>query len=55
MAAPLIAGNDLRVMSEEIRGILTNTEVSAVIRTHWAFRVVWSWTAATAFRSGPSP
>jgi len=30
MAAPLIAGNDLRVMSEEIREILTNTEVIAV-------------------------
>ena len=30
MAAPLIAGNDLRSMSEEIRQILTNTEVIAV-------------------------
>ena len=30
MAAPLIAGNDLRVMSDEIRDILTNTEVIAV-------------------------
>jgi alpha-galactosidase len=30
MAAPLIAGNDLRVMSDEIREILTNTEVIAV-------------------------
>lgn len=30
MAAPLIAGNDLRVMSDEIREILTNEEVIAV-------------------------
>jgi alpha-galactosidase len=30
MAAPLMAGNDLRTMSEEIRRILTNTEVIAV-------------------------
>ena len=30
MAAPLIAGNDLRSMSDEIRGILTNSEVIAV-------------------------
>jgi alpha-galactosidase len=30
MAAPLIAGNDLREMSDEIRAILTNAEVVAV-------------------------
>jgi alpha-galactosidase len=30
MAAPLMAGNDLRTMSEEIREILTNPEVIAV-------------------------
>jgi alpha-galactosidase len=30
MAAPLIAGNDLRAMSDEIREILTNVEVIAV-------------------------
>jgi alpha-galactosidase len=30
MAAPLIAGNDLRSMSNEIRDILTNEEVIAV-------------------------
>ena len=30
MAAPLIAGNDLREMSDEIRAILTNAEVIAV-------------------------
>jgi alpha-galactosidase len=30
LAAPLMAGNDLRAMSEEIRAILTNTEVIAV-------------------------
>lgn len=30
MAAPLMAGNDLRTMGEEIRGILTNAEVIAV-------------------------
>jgi alpha-galactosidase len=30
MAAPLMAGNDLRTMSREIRDILTNTEVIAV-------------------------
>jgi alpha-galactosidase len=30
MAAPLIAGNDLRTMAPEIRAILTNTEVLAV-------------------------
>jgi alpha-galactosidase len=30
MAAPLIAGNDLRNMSNEIRDILTNTDVIAV-------------------------
>jgi alpha-galactosidase len=30
MAAPLIAGNDLRTMSEQTRSILTNTEVIAV-------------------------
>jgi alpha-galactosidase len=30
MAAPLIAGNDLRAMSEETRAILTNPEVIAV-------------------------
>lgn len=29
LAAPLMAGNDLRAMSEEIRAILTNTEVIA--------------------------
>lgn len=30
MAAPLMAGNDLRTMSDEIRDILTNSEVIAV-------------------------
>lgn len=30
MAAPLIAGNDLRAMTDDIREILTNTEVIAV-------------------------
>lgn len=30
MAAPLMAGNDLRTMSDDIRTILTNTEVIAV-------------------------
>jgi len=30
LAAPLIAGNDVRNMSDEIREILTNTEVIAV-------------------------
>src|SRR5260370_34498123 len=30
LAAPLIAGNDLRNMKPEIRGILTNKEVIAV-------------------------
>ena len=30
MAAPLMAGNDLRTMTEEIRAILTNSEVIAV-------------------------
>jgi alpha-galactosidase len=30
MAAPLIAGNDVRSMSNQIRDILTNTEVIAV-------------------------
>jgi alpha-galactosidase len=30
MAAPLMAGNDLRAMTDEVRGILTNAEVIAV-------------------------
>ena len=35
LAAPLIAGNDLRKMSKETQAILTNKEVIAVNQIRW--------------------
>jgi len=38
LAAPLIAGNDLRDMRPEIHDILTNKEVLQWIRIRWGRR-----------------
>lgn len=56
MSAPLIAGNDVRSMSDATRTILTNPEVIAVDQDALGFQAkTWRRTPATACKSGTSP